>query len=183
MGDSDTLATLEKRKSRWDKVVGGLKFALGIYAVSVLTFLAVQGIVAQQQMATVLKQVEDTTAQVRESQLANQTTGTENHEKTRAYIKCLFTEVLTVPLAERTEVDFDTCTRQVDTESKNTDTQPGSNNAQPQATPTPNQSTGTRPSEPVATAPPDPEEEEATEELTTLQKLPVVGGLFQLLGL
>lgn len=171
---------LEKKFSRWSKTVNGLKIALGFYAFLVLTFLAVQGIIAQQQMAAVLKKVEDTTQQVRASQLANQKTGTENHEKTRAYIKCLVTEVLTVPLAERKDIDLDSCTKRVD-EQAETDakTDTSSTNQPSSVVPSPT-TVNPKPTEPVATAPPDPE---PTDDRSELGKLPLVGGLLNALGL
>ena len=185
MKESDTIETLQKRKSKWDKIVNSLKFVLGAYAFIVLTYLAVQGIVAQQQLATVLHKVEETTDQVRDSQLANQKTGTENHEKTRAYIKCLVTEVLTVPLKDRTTVDLDTCTNTVDKKPE-TDAKPDTSSVpspqnpgdQPVSIlPAPAQQSDTpKPSEPVAAAPPDPEP-------TGLRAIPLVDGVLKLLGL
>lgn len=181
MKESDTMATLEKRLSKWEKIVNGLKLALGLYAFLVLTYLAIQGVVAQQQMATVLKKVEDTTQAVRDSQIANQKTGTDNHEKTRAYIKCLVSEVLTVPLSERNNIDLDSCTRKIDEEQKaqsNTSqaTPQSVISPQPNVVPTPTQPTTPKPSEPAAAAPPDPEPQ-------GLREIPLVDGLLSLLGL
>ena len=174
------MATLEKRLSKWEKIVNGLKITLGAYAFLVLTFLAVQGIVAQQQLASVLDEVEATTQAVRDSQVANQKTGTQNHEKTRAYIRCLFTEVLTVPLAQRTDVDFDTCTRDT---SEKIETTPSANNSsttQPSSViPSPS-AVNPKPTEPVATAPPDPE---PVDDRSALGRLPLVGGLLDAIGL
>lgn len=180
MKDSDTIETLEKRKSKWDRIVNGLKTALGLYAFLVLTYLAVQGIAAQQQLATVLQKVNETTDQVRQSQLEGQKTGTENHEKTRQYIECLFTAVLTVPLAECTNIDFDTCTKEVDGQSKNTDMQQGSTSQPNSVLPT-QPATTPKPSEPVAAAPPDPDP--SPDDRSALGKLPIIGGLFDAIGL
>jgi hypothetical protein len=182
---NDSMATLEKRLSKWEKIVNGLKITLGFYAFLVLTFLAIQGIVAQQQMAAVLEKVEDTTQAVRDSQIANQKTGTDNHEKTRAYIKCLVSEVLTVPLSERNNIDLDSCTRKIDEEQKaqsnTSQTTPKSMVIpQPNVAPTPIQPTTPKPSEPAAAAPPDPE---PVEDRSALGKLPLVGGLLDAIGL
>lgn len=196
MKEPDTIETLQRRKFRWDKIVNGLKITLGFYAFFVLTYLAVQGVAAQQQMANVLDEVERTTNAVRESQLANQKTGTENHAKTRAYIKCLVTEVLTVPLKERTTVDLDTCTNTAD-KSPETDAVSNSEptidppqvqmNIQPTILPTPTPMSDTpKVNEPVAVAPPDPPVTpsiSAAEDRSALGKLPLIGGLLNALGL
>lgn len=166
------IETLEKRKTKWDRIVTGLKFSLGAYAFIVLTYLAVQGILVQQQVAEVIQQVRD-------SQLANQTTGTANHEKTRQYVRCIANALL-VPVTEREEINFDNCTETVDSESDNTDTQPGSNNQQSVILP-PTQSSENKPSEPVATAPPDPEEPQ--DNTFQVRDIPLVGGLLDLIGL
>ena len=163
---------LSKRIDNADRVI---KFA-GVGAAIVMFVMLVVVIF---QLINLNGQIQATLQQVRDSQLANQKTGTENHARTQAYIKCI-AQVLQKPLAERTQLDIDSCTTNADKTTESV--------SEPQAN---TQSTSAITPEAASTVVSSTTTNNTTTNNNTtteeqgfkLSDLPLVGGLLKPLGL
>jgi len=146
---SDELQRLQEKESRAKRYFEYSKLAFLMYFFAVTIFFIFQFIQLNGQIAATLQQVRD-------SQIANQASGKDNHARTQAYIRCIG-EALLVPLAQRDQIDFDSCTVTADDNSNGTN-KPA---AAPQTTqavtnPVPVTSEPTT-AAPTTSAPPDPE--------------------------
>jgi hypothetical protein len=95
MSDIDLLKVKETRASRRFEIS---KVVLLTYFGLATLFLGVQVIVINTNIQNSLNESKKSAA--------------ENHSKTQAYIRCLF-EVVNVPLADRSSINFDDCTARV----------------------------------------------------------------------
>lgn len=168
---SEELENLKARESRANRLFEYSKFVFLMYFFGITIYFIFQFIGLNDKLQATLKQV-------RESQIANQESGKENHAKTQAYIRCIG-EAILVPVAQRDSIDFDACTVTAD------DNDNGTNKPTTPTTPaspvTPQSNTQSTPNIPTTSEPPDPEQKKLLN--LNIESLPIVNNLFNGLGL